>query len=480
MKESMQKKRPNRTQVVACRLEPEMTGEAFPVLRGLPQYALASDAGAMRDLFRQHLPPVTGTSDHIADCVLTRIRRYRREARCVLQYNLRLVNSETGKERTQWLKGVIYAGEQPASLRPKLRVAEPPQTGHARCLPFAPLAYIPELMMQVQLFPYDQQLPALPPLLAGSSREVRRLLCDQFAPGHWRMEAWQIEPIRYRAGAAAVLHYRVQAREAVTGEGKEKRFYLKLYHDESGAQNYRVLQALWERAATSCEHFNVARPVAYLSDLHALVQEEAPGESFRQVLLRDHGQVADTAARQVARALATLHLDHVPTSQQRLLKDQVAKLEHVGRLLLWACPHLHEEVGTIVRSVAASLKEIPLAPTHLDLKPDHILLAERTALIDLDSLALADPVFDAAYLLAHMSSLRPRFTAAKAFIEEYFNHVPGAWRSRFAHNYASAALKMALGFFRRQEPRWPEHSATFVAEAKDALAGRAWWRDFLP
>ena len=65
-------------------------------------------------------------------------------------------------------------------------------------------------------------------------------------------------------------------------------------------------------------------------------------------------------------------------------------------------------------------------------------------------------------------------TAAQAFTEEYFAHVPKTWRCRLPLHYAGAALKVAVGFFRRQEPRWPETIAALVKEARDSLAGRVW------
>ena len=41
-------------------------------------------------------------------------------------------------------------------------------------------------------------------------------------------------------------------------------------------------------------------------------------------------------------------------------------------------------------------------------------------------------------------------------------------------HYADAALHVAVGFFRRQERRWPETVAALVAQAGDALAGQVW------
>src|SRR5713226_2404002 len=82
--------------------------EAFPVDPALPQLAIASDPERMCEVFREHLRPLAGRAYDIQDCVLWRLR-YRRARRCILQYKLRLVEPRTGRERSQWVMGVIDA-----------------------------------------------------------------------------------------------------------------------------------------------------------------------------------------------------------------------------------------------------------------------------------------------------------------------------------------------------------------------------------
>jgi len=66
------------------------------------------------------------------------------------------------------------------------------------------------------------------------------------------------------------------------------------------------------------------------------------------------------------------------------------------------------------------------------------------------------------------------WTAARVFAEEYFAHVPRAWRSRLPLHYAGAALEAAASFLRNLEPGWSEKMAALVEEARDSLAGRIW------
>jgi Ser/Thr protein kinase RdoA (MazF antagonist) len=226
----------------------------------------------------------------------------------------------------------------------------------------------------------------------------------------------------------------------------------------------------------------VVRPLTYLSDLRALILEEAPGTPLDQILLGNSDTTA--AVRRVAQALAAFNQGDAPaTTQPHLLTDQAAVLERARRLLGWACPHLRLEVESIIEGVLGGLQEVELRPTHRDLKPDHIFVdGERTIFIDLDSLARADPVLDPAYLLARLAAMPALFpippertrTAAREFAEEYFAHVPGGWYDRLPFHYAGALLKISFGLFGRQAPDWPDRIATLLEEARASLAGRVW------
>jgi phosphotransferase family enzyme len=446
-----------------------------------PQLKIATDPGLMKETFRTHLHPVGGKVYDIEDCRLTRLR-YRQDSRCFLQYTLRLVEPDTGRERHLQVTGLLYAEKDRAEQTwRKLQATDPRQEIPNAWLTFEPVSFVPELEMLVQVFPYDRRLPTLPLLAAGPPPELEPLLLARFGPGDWRVEAWNIEPIRYREQGGAVLRYTAKARNAATGERREKSFYVKIYRHEKGEQTYQALRALWSQAGAR-EGFTVVRPVTYLSDLRALILEEAPGTPLDEILLRDGDTTG--AVRRVAQALAAFNQGDAPaTTRRHLLADQVAVLERARRLLGWACPHLRLEVEFIIEGVLAGLEEVPLRPTHRDLKPDHIFLnGERTMLIDLDSLAKADPVLDPAYLLARLAAMPALFpiprervrTAAWEFAEEYFAHVPRTWHDRLPFHYAGALLKISFGVFGRQAPDWPGRIATLLEEAKASLAGRVW------
>jgi hypothetical protein len=446
-----------------------------------PQLQVAGDPESMRVLFQKHLRPLNNKAYQVRDCRLSRIR-YRRGERCVLQYTLRLAEADTGSERIQWVTGVMYADDKTRRKWEKLRVSYPKETSRIIST-FEPFSFIPDLGMLVQVFPYDRRLPTLPLLIAEPVPELESPLLARFGPGNWRTEVWNVEPVRYRAGLGAVLRLTVQGQDDTTGRRMERRFYAKVYRDEGqGQQTHQVLRALHMHARSNGEGFTVARPLAYLSGLRTLLQEEAPGTPLDEIL-RGEGDTT-RAVRRVARALAAFNQGDAPqTARQYLLADHAADLERAGRLLGWACPHLRLEVESILGGVLAGLQEVPLRPTHRDLKTDHIFLdGERTIFIDLDSFARADPVLDPAHLLARLAAMPALFpisrdrarAAAQEFAEEYFAHVPGAWQERLPFHYAGTLLEVAHGFFRRQVPDWPGRIAGLLEEARASLAGRVW------
>ena len=459
-----------------------MSVGSFAADPAFPQLEIATDPGLMKQTFRTHLRPVGAKVYDIEDCRFIRLR-YRQDSRRFLLYTLRLVEPDTGRERDVQVTGLIYAQKNKAEQTwRKLKATDPRQEIPDGWLTFEPVSFVPELDMLVQVFPYDRRLPTLPLVMAGPPPELEPVLLGRFGPGDWRIEAWNVEPVRYREQGGAVLRYTAKARNAATGGRTEKSFYAKVYRHEKGEQTYQALRALWRRTSANGEGFSVVRPLAYLSDLRALILEEAPGTPLEEILLRESDTTA--AVRRVAQALAAFNQGDAPaTTQRHLLADQVAVLERARRLLGWACPHLRVEVESIIEGVLAGLQEVPLGPTHRDLKPDHIFVdGERTIFIDLDSFAKADPVLDPAYLLARLTAMPALFpipperarAAAREFAEEYFAHVPGAWQERLPFHYAGALLKISFGLFGRQAPDWPDKIATLLEEARASLAGRVW------
>ena len=460
---------------------PAVAPEAFRADPEFPQLEVARDPARMLDVFRTHLKSVAGKSYQVEACLPFRFRCRQSTSRCVLQYTLRLVERETCQRRDQWVTGLLYAEPGAAErLWQEMRADQPLRDIPDQWLAFQPIDFIPDLQMVVQVFPFDRRLRNLPPVLGGASQRLGPPLLARLGPGQWRVEEESIEPTRYRTELGAALRYTLQAREGLTARRETVRCYLKVYRDDRGERTLHLLRRLSHRTGAGSGSYAVVRPLAYWPDVRTLVLEEAPGRALQQLLLEDRDPFAAVGA--VARAVAAFNQDDSGMTRGQSVADQLEDVRLAAGLVAWACPDASAAVAEITAAVVDGLSDAPPAPIHGDLKTDHVFLScDGVTFIDLDSAVLGDPVRDPAHLFAYMTSQvglegmppeRAR-AAAQTFVEEYFRHVPTAWRRRFPLHCAGALVEVASGIFRRQDPQWQEKVAAVIAEARTCLSWRA-------
>ena len=461
-------------------------GPGFPFDPDFPQLPLATDPARMLEVFRSDLVPMPGRRVEIEDCVPFRFRCRQATSRCVLQYTLRLrertATAGGGRERRwqQSVTGVVYAraGEAERQWR-ESRAAEPAREIPPEWLAFEPVGFIPELAMLVEVFPYDRKLRHLRLVMGGDggghrlpAALERWLLADG-----WEAEraGRHIEPLRYRTELGAALRYTVAARRRGTARRTTRTCYLKVYRDERGADTWRVLERLSRPDAR--RPYDVVAPLVYLEELRTLAIAQAPGRPLLDLLLAGHDSA--TTVRPVARAVAAFNQDDRGiVTRAHTRADQLDEVRRAAALVTWACPATRDDVAAVLTALKGDLGDVSPAPLHRDLKADHVFLdGERVIFIDLDSAALGDPVRDPAHLWSYLMggvgldatpAARIR-AAADAFVEEYFAHVPAAWRARFPLHCAGALVEVASGIFRRQEPAWRDKVITAVERAREAL-----------
>ena len=456
----------------------------FPHDPEFPQLPVATDPAAMLEVFRTHLVPVPGRRVEIEACIPFRFRCRQATSRCVLQYTLRLVEHVGGEERRweQSVTGVVYAadGEAERLWRESL-AAEPRREIPAHWLAFEPLGFIPELAMLVEVFPYDRKLRHLRLVMGGDGGGLAAAVEPHVFAGGWEVERRLIEPLRYRTELGAALRYTVEARQRATARRATRRCFVKVYRDERGEATWQLLQRLSQ--PDPGRPYDVVAPLAYIGALRTLAIAEASGTPLLRLLIDQGGGDHDpaTTVRPVARAVAAFNQQdpqRVGVSRAHTRADQLVEVRRAAALVSWACPQVQLVVAAVTAALERGLPDVAAAPLHRDLKADHVFLdGERVIFIDLDSVALGDPVRDPAHLWAYLMGgvgldavpvARIR-AAAAAFVEEYFAHVPAGWRARFSLHCAGALVEVASGIFRRQEPAWRDKVIAAVELARRAL-----------
>jgi hypothetical protein len=264
--------------------------------------AEVTDAERMRSVVEEHL---LAPGDPPVEVVACEVEFGRRGSRSLVQYRVTLRDPVGGSEWTQVVSGVAYGGQRTRKIWERLQ--QHPATAAGAVL--LPAAYEPELDLLLQVFPFDHQLPALEPLMAGPLPGLVAHLLARFGPGDWQLEVWDAESMRYRVDLRASVRLSVRAREAASGRVAEQRFFAKVYASAKTAG--RVWGNQREVAAALAGGnglLAVAPLVAYLPDERVLVQDEVPGLSLRHLLRSTTGIAGPAeAVRRTARAIAALH-----------------------------------------------------------------------------------------------------------------------------------------------------------------------------
>jgi hypothetical protein len=411
-------------------------------------------------------------------------------SRSLLQYTLHLREPVTDTVTLQVVTGVVYDSDRGDTVWQRLQKtasgATVPVHGHA--LPA--WTYLPELQTLFQVYPFDVRLPALAGMLHEPPPTLRTAVLSEFGEGSWELTRWEAETVRYRVDMRAMVRLDVRARRAGSEGTDSRRLYAKLYRERAeGKDAFTLQRALWERSQGDNPPLSVARPVAYLPEHRTLLLAEALGRRLLQIL-RDE-EVPLSSVAQAARAVAALHqlpLDDVLATRQRVARDDRSRLATLAASFADDGPEIESHVREIVAAIAAGLGEAPVAPTHFDLKPGHILLdGDRVTLLDFDKLAPADPLVDVTNLVASLGKARgggrdrsgQAHELPRAFIAEYFAHVPAAWYATFPARYAMALLADASTSGRGQRGRAEKagrasRAATLIQQAHAAVTQQVW------
>ena len=475
-----------------ARVHQPASGEGMdPALRGriTGVLATATDPTQMRTILEHHLRVPDGPPFAVVRCEPSFTRG--RGSRSLFQFDVTLRGPD-GREWNEVVSAVAYGGNRTQRAWDKLNRAGPVAKRESI---IRRAAYVPELDLLLQVFPFDHGLPALEPLMAGPLAGLRDPILSRFGPGDWHLEEWLSECIRYRVDLRASVKLTVSATESQSGRVSERRFFAKVYGGvEQVKRALTVQQNLAFSLQAASEPFGIAPLIAYLPEARVLVQDEVQAVSLPYIIRKGAPEQAVESVRRSAQAIAALHLLPIAAPEHRIELDRTdpGRVRRSAQTLRVSRPDLATALAEIEARIYIALeatRELPTAPVHGDLKPPHILVEEeRVVLLDLDKFAAGEPMLDVTSMLMPLRRERKTRLAgtslADVFAEEYFAHVPPAWKERLAPHYAWAILREAAVFAtapgksldgeKTSRPEKREHRVeTLVEEARAMLDGRA-------
>lgn len=426
----------------------------------MPQLSTILNPQKMLNLLRKTVRPTGEGHYHIyeiTDCKVERFR-YRKGDRIIVQYQLTLYDQLTKHSKKLWVTGVSRNKLKPVLKRYKRIISSDPWWNSSfSSLVFEPVLYFPDLKLLIQLYPQDHHLPTLPLFLNNHSKIRETLLLSQLGEG-WKIMESQLTLMRYRPLQAATFRCAFEAEPPHKKEPLKKIFYFKLFKKDEGLSVFEDLLQLKQVFPSREEGIHVLNALGYSKQLKTLILEEAPGIPLSAFIL--NGLSIEYTLEKTAKALAEFNLSSCSFLKKQSMEERFHPLEKAIRFIQDVCPEHQEKLHQISFQIQARLKEVTLCPTHLDLKPEHIFIdGERVTFIDLDAVAMSDPVYDIASLIARIVFLseskqisrRIRNRALRVLKTHYFSQVPRSWKKRLIPNYCCASLKIACYLLQHQE-----------------------------
>ncbi|MBO0795390.1 MAG: phosphotransferase, partial [Ktedonobacteraceae bacterium] len=292
----------------------------------------------------------------------------------------------------------------------------------------AGVLHLHTLGITAQLFPIDEGLPTLADCCdtGPGSRLCRQL---EGAAGEFLNDpAWQISevharPMRYKPGSHCVICYQLQLRHAFEEETRPLTLFGKVYADERRAHAVQASQFLIyaEQMHIGVIPPMLPQPSGQPEDLRLVISEALQGESLcpGTRALQAHVEYGDKGGircvvlpverlKRTATALAIIHQSDTLTGKQTLHtgSKEAKKVLERARLLAEYYPAFAHEITTLAERLSKLLylaqpERYGLA--HGNFKPSQILFTgEAIAVVDFDSVCLADPALDIGYFLAYL------------------------------------------------------------------------------
>jgi len=337
---------------------------------------------------------------------------------------------------------------------------------------FAPVTYLDNLEMLVQCFPYDRYLPTVATVIERPIRDLLTALWPTRTFDKNAIDRWCTEPMRYRPQHGATLKVWVEEDDITPSEP----MYLKIYRQGEARSAFEFLRSSYELNRGN-PYYTLVEPTACIDSFNAVALRQAAGDPFDTILHK--GRQVVESANIVAKALTQFHCHGAVASRQRDAEGFLERGPRATKLLTWSDPDIGARADQLLLKLTPTLSFELKRATHLDIKPDHLLIDNNGAtLIDIDSSAMSDPIADVAMLIVRLEAMRVVDglsagvveRAKEAFLNSYCSVVNKEDLCRLPAHIGLALLKVGLFYMQHQTPNWQARVTGLMDTAMDSFS----------
>ena len=194
---------------------------------------------------------------------------------------------------------------------------------------------------------------------------------------------------------------------------------------------YNSLEFVFNSLAGTQENFGVIRPLAHIAKYHAIIMEEYPSRTLRDILVRQRSsrngeslnELRD-AARKTGRWLHYFHHHvHEPSEQPYSTKDVLDEVQQYATRLETAS-HGRVSAKSIVDAFARKLKNVQIdsmrfSQSHADMTCDNVLYSYDNKVCIIDIKTRLAPIYsDLGLILIHPETFKPQIFSGGNYLRE--------------------------------------------------------------